>query len=1256
MVRLNFRLAWNIVAAVIIVAAVVVSGLRAIMPRLDRDRALVAEWVSHLVGASLEIGALETSLERGMPTVRAHAIQILSSDAMRSEVLRFEHAQAHIGLWASLREGRPALRDITLSGLALTVVRQQTGKWAVKGFANSDTKFLDWLVTQQNLLITDADLVFVDETLSLPPIRAVSVSLRFDARDNRISIRGRATHVDLVAAGVDFEMQLTRHNMSRALDVRLVGEQLDLVTLAERLQLKRPDVASFRADAELRYLATSPRRARLLFGFDNIDMEAKHSRFAPLGLHGQAVIEPTAMSVAITRIDTHENPGSAVDWRAVIERQESLNVRLTADRMPLGTLSWASAWLPPTFATLSESLANYRPVGEIRDLRLGSTAQQTYVAGSVRNFDLRPANSRFRLKDFAAHFAGNRQGGTLALNNANATIQDPVTLVSPLKISALNGVAQWTSNPGVEVIAKTTLSGFANDLPVSLDAVTRLTDGHSSIARLSAFVGTGDITKFAQLVPTTLMHPRGDHWLRAAFRDGVLEGASFTVDEAPDSKMAQDGDQPLRVTLSVDNVHLHYAAGWPDATGLSGSAEITNGRLDGTLTAASFLTSPLIGASFSVPEVFAKKPVLAVTGIVRASLDDALTTLRESPLKSNAATQLATLEVDGQFDLALDLRLGLYPHATRTTLGSVTFDGNRVRSKPYQVELEDLRGRVSFTHDDWYGEDLTATLAGQRIGIVATGGVGDPNYDTEFRVTGTTRADEVKKVIARFVPAVHQWLEAHGKLPGITGSTPWKAVLTFPRADDTAPTSNLVLESSLAGLGIALPWPFGKAEAEHSILKIQMPLGNNGQQTAQIDFGDNVQLALRYEAAVSGPRMTQVDAAFGTSAGAVFDHPGIYLHGKVETLVLNEWASLFRTDAPSANELAIGFDLEVAKLTTRGQVLEDVQLAGAKDNLRWQVKLNSDHVAGEITLPRRNTSAPVTVNFERLWLKRATPSGRDQPSTFNPRDLPPLEVTCASCKYGEIDLGQATLATTRVTNGMRIDSLRFQNPAFVLQATGEWVGNDNDQHSQFSIALQGDELGPLLQRFGYNAKAINEGKTKINLEATWPGTPADFTLDQLDGKLNLRVGKGRFLDIEPGSGRLFGLLSLQTLPRRLSLDFADLFKKGFVFDRIEGWFELEAGNAYTNSLLMEGPSAKVEITGRTGLALKDYDQRAIVTPALSKSIPLASALFGPAGIGVGAAIYLGQKVFKDLPDQVDKFLQKRYSITGTWDSPKVERL
>ena len=140
------------------------------------------------------------------------------------------------------------------------------------------------------------------------------------------------------------------------------------------------------------------------------------------------------------------------------------------------------------------------------------------------------------------------------------------------------------------------------------------------------------------------------------------------------------------------------------------------------------------------------------------------------------------------------------------------------------------------------------------------------------------------------------------------------------------------------------------------------------------------------------------------------------------------------------------------------------------------------------------------------------------------------------------------------------------------------------------------------------------------------------------------------------AGRLFGLLSVTALPRRLALDFSDLFSKGFAFDRIEGDFSIQNGQAYTNNLYMTAPAADISVSGRTGLVSKDYDQIATVTPKLSSSLPVASALFGPVGVGVGAVIFLAGELFESIPKKINKMLSYQYSITGSWKEPTIEKI
>jgi uncharacterized protein YhdP len=129
-------------------------------------------------------------------------------------------------------------------------------------------------------------------------------------------------------------------------------------------------------------------------------------------------------------------------------------------------------------------------------------------------------------------------------------------------------------------------------------------------------------------------------------------------------------------------------------------------------------------------------------------------------------------------------------------------------------------------------------------------------------------------------------------------------------------------------------------------------------------------------------------------------------------------------------------------------------------------------------------------------------------------------------------------------------------------------------------------------------------------------------------------------------GRLFGLLSLQSLPRRLSLDFRDLFSDGFAFDKISANAKIDNGILRSNDFFMTGPAAEANIKGETNLKTETQNLKVKVTPHISDSLSLAALAGGPI---VGAAAFVAQKILKD---PFNKIASSEYVITGTWDNPK----
>jgi uncharacterized protein YhdP len=268
--------------------------------------------------------------------------------------------------------------------------------------------------------------------------------------------------------------------------------------------------------------------------------------------------------------------------------------------------------------------------------------------------------------------------------------------------------------------------------------------------------------------------------------------------------------------------------------------------------------------------------------------------------------------------------------------------------------------------------------------------------------------------------------------------------------------------------------------------------------------------------------------------------------------------------------------------------------------------------------------------------------------TLAPDGLPPLHFAVADFRLGEASFGKARFDATPMPGGMRIDRLEAQSADVGIEASGTWTGNAGDSRSKLAIDLTSPDLGRMMDALGF-AGLIDGGATAAHFDAAWPGPPSAFGFAKLSGVLGVQVEEGRILDVEPGAGRIFGLLSLREIPRRLSLDFSDFFRSGMGFNSINGHFRFVDGNAWTDDLAISGPAAEIAIRGRTGLVAKDYDQEMVVTPHAGATLPLVGAV---AGGPVGAAAGLVMQGL--LSKQIGRATRSRYHVGGTWESPDIE--
>ncbi len=214
--------------------------------------------------------------------------------------------------------------------------------------------------------------------------------------------------------------------------------------------------------------------------------------------------------------------------------------------------------------------------------------------------------------------------------------------------------------------------------------------------------------------------------------------------------------------------------------------------------------------------------------------------------------------------------------------------------------------------------------------------------------------------------------------------------------------------------------------------------------------------------------------------------------------------------------------------------------------------------------------------------------------------------------------------------------------------SGRW-GIAEASRTDVTVRLDVSDVGEFFARLGW-PDSVKGGTARLEGPIGWTGNPTRFDIPSLSGQLKLEAKDGRFRQIEPGVAKLLGILSLQALPRRASLDFRDVFSKGFSFNRISADLNINSGIADTQNFLMEGSAARVAMHGQVDLARETQDLIVRVTPSLSEGIAIAGAIVNPA---IGVAALIAQKALKDPFSQIASF---DYSVTGSWADPVVARV
>ncbi len=1252
----------------IVAFALLLLGVRYIaLPRLERNIDEVSRLLSRQIGQPVEIGSLDTGWNGWNPRVDIHGFRLLNRENGSASVT-LPHVHL-VAAWTSLIALDLRLKELTIDGLQLSVTRDSNGMLHVAGITidplatSADRRLVSWVMRQPNVIIHNAEFTWRDEHAGGSELTLTQVEFRLENRfgNHRFGLTG-APPEDL-AKPLDLRGDFTGTTFAdaRALSGRVYArlDYADIAAWREWLPMSVPirngkGAVRFWLEVEqgeMRDLVAdvvlADVDARLAPDLPELALDGLEGRLGWSNNGKQRVFYMQQLSFT-ERNGVRFDP---TDFKLTMQNGTDgvASGQVAFARLALTPLRQIAAFLPLP-AKWREDLARFAPSGTLERGALqwrGDPDTLQAFSGSGRFIDLGFAAQGAipGVIGLTGTFDANPQGGTLQLDSRAVTLDAPRALGEKVVFDRVDALVRWHQEKSGLSVDVDKLAFANRDLTgTAKGSYATAPDGRGRVD-MTGQIAQVDAAKLYRFLPLTIDDELRE-WMRRAFRTGTASNLRVKLAGAlADFPFADGRGGQFQVQAKAQGVTLDYFAGWPVAHDLDADIRVDGARLTVDVNQGRIFGAQLGPTKIGVADLRATNPVLRINGSAAGQSSDFIRYIIDSPLDVTLDHPLKGIEVGGSGKLTLNLELPLgKPDAVKVE-GDYTLENARVQFADGTPPLERLSGAILFTGREVKAPALTAEL----LGGAARFSMGT--------VDGRMHVDGQGSVDLALLRAAYPKLSM---LTRISGSTDWKvAVNTQPGG------LAWVLDSSLKGAVVDLPAPAGKAAAEALALRLERRVSEPGRDALSGSYGKLASFTVERKLAPTGATVERALLTLGGGAAAP-DRRGFWIRGSVDALDVDAWLLLKeQMDAGVSNDdLPLsGVDVSIGALSVFGRVFKDLHIGATRAATEWQIDFRGRELTGNAHWQAAASSRPNGRLMARLQhmvapAAAATSNAVSAPKSGAPpatNAWPALDIVADSFTVKNHELGKLELLAQPHEADWQIENLKVSNDDGTLTATGWWRNSRTMQQTDVNVDLNVLDAGRFLTRFGVSG-AVRGAPTKLRGQLAWAGSPVDFNHPTLNGEFTMDTGRGQFTQVDPGIGKLLGILSLQAIRRRLEGDYQDLFGEGFAFDEITGKVRIKDGVIRTDDLKIVGPSARVTIVGEADMAHETQNLKVRVQPTLSGSLSLGAAALMIAnpliGAAIGAGSYLAQSI---LQDPIEQMFSQRFVVTGSWSDPQVER-
>jgi len=871
----------------------------------------------------------------------------------------------------------------------------------------------------------------------------------------------------------------------------------------------------------------------------------------------------------------------------------------------------------------------------------------------------------------------NHNIGKITMQGIDMSLDLPAAYKSPLQLQQLSGELDINAIDPL----RTSIQGdvFISDNGLSADTrleVKSKVDESPHVFVQSTFA-LDDIGRTKHYVPTRLLRPPTTRWLSNALLAGKATNGELLMFGKTAEFPFTENQGVFRVGFDVEDATMKYMTTWPEATGLQGRFDIEGVSMRGVASDGYIDSMRLSSLDARIDNML--NPVLELKSTSAGSLPKLLQFANTGPLKRRLKPALSDISATGRAQMDLNVSVPLKRKKATTSVasaqqqsttatvipglkvnGSVFLRNNDIKFGRAQLALDGVDGAVGFTHRGIKVNNLNGLLFGRPVRVDAKSEGSGINRTNEFTIKGPVKAVEM---LENYGIPLTQFAE---------GESHWNVSVRVPATASGFANRGIQIAavSELVGTRLQMPQPLGKPVGTAQRLALSTTIKNNGKPRVWlIDYGQFMRSHMR----VDKNGMKSFSVRFGGGAANENIDSGIRLDGNVDKLALDSWVRdinrFIKGLKPAAEPspiLPVSGNLRVSEFIAGRQGVGGGVLKFNTDNTYINGVIESTWLAGSVRYPRqhwrKDQALVARVGYADKQFFDALKSGKsdDKANELDPRLLPPIEARVSKLSWDRLDLKDLNIRTSPTVSGLSIDTFGFAHDTAQLIGEGYWRLRDpqqvnatlKDQHvTKLNLTLQSNDFGRTATNLGFGG-TMNEGEGVISGSLLWSGPAYKPSIETVSGEAELELNRGRILKVDPGAARLVGLFAIQTLPRRLSLDFKDLVLDGLDYETIRGTVQLANGVAHAPLVQLNGSVGVIDIAGESNLLTQQYNQRITVLPRVSAALPIIGVVTGGATAGLGALFAGG--FLKAIGLDFDRIGLREYELTGPWEKPKLE--